>query len=67
MDNIKDFITRYLGAIIGVIIAIVLLCTHLYKVIIGIILIFDCGFVGNYVQVNKEEVKEKLKNIIDRL
>ena len=37
MDNIKDFITRYLGAIIGVIIAIVLLCTHLYKVIIGII------------------------------
>ena len=67
MDNIKDFITRYLGAIIGVIIAIVLLCTHLYKVIIGIILVFVCGFGGNYVQVNKEEVKEKLKNIIDRL
>ena len=67
MDNIKDFPTRYLRAIIGVIIAIVLLCTQLYKVIIGIILIFVCGYVGNYVQMNKEDVKEKLKNIIDRL
>ena len=26
-----------------------------------------CGYVGNYVQMNKEDVKEKLKNIIDRL
>ena len=67
MDNIKEFISRYFGAIIGVIVAIILLCTHLYKVIIGIILIFVCGYVGNYVQMNKEDVKEKLKNIIDRL
>ena len=66
-DNIKEFISRYFGAIIGVIVAIILLCTHLYKVIIGIILIFVCGYVGNYVQMNKEDVKEKLKNIIDRL
>ena len=67
MDNIKEFISRYFGAIICVIVAIILLCTHLYKVIIGIILIFVCGYVGNYVQMNKEDVKEKLKNIIDRL
>ena len=37
------------------------------ETIIGIILIFVCGYVGNYVQMNKEDVKEKLKNIIDRL
>ena len=41
MDNIKEFISRYFGAIIGVIVAIILLCTHLYKVIIGIILILS--------------------------
>ena len=40
MDNIKEFISRYFCAIIGVIVAIILLCTHLYKVIIGIILIY---------------------------
>ena len=67
MDNIKEFISRYFGAIIGVIVAIILLCTHLYKVIIGIILIIVCGYDRNNVQMNKEDVKEKLKNIIDRL
>lgn len=58
MDNIKEFISRYFGAIIGVIVAIILLCTHLYKVIIGYYIIFVCGYVGNYVQMNKEDVKE---------
>ena len=53
--------------IIGIIVAIVLLCTQLYRLIIGIILIFVCGYAGNYIQHNKFEVKEKLKNFIDRL
>ena len=54
-------------SIIGIIVAIVLLCTQLYRLIIGIILIFVCGYAGNYIQHNKFEVKEKLKNFIDRL
>ena len=56
-----------LGAIIGVIIAILILCTRLYELIIAIVLIILGAFVGNYVQRNKDEVKIKLKNFIDRL
>lgn len=67
MDDFKKFMAQYGGIIIGVIVAIILLCTNLYKLIIGIILIFVCGYAGNYIQHNKFEVKEKLKNFIDKL
>ena len=67
MDNFKDFIVQYRGAIIGATIAILILLTNLYQLIIGIILISIGMFIGNYVQHNKYEVKEKLKNFIDRL
>lgn len=67
MDNIKDFLTKYRGAIIGIIVAILILCTRLYQLIIAIILVFVGAIVGNYVQQNKFEVKEKIKNFIDRL
>lgn len=67
MDSFKNFWSQYKGAIIGLIVAILILCTKLYNVIIGIILICIGMFVGNYIQYNKYEVKEKLKKIIDRL
>lgn len=67
MEDFKKFITQYGGMLIGIIVAIIVLCTQLYKLIIGIILIFVCGYVGNYIQHNKFEVKEKLKNFIDKL
>lgn len=67
MDDFKKFMSQYGGIIIGVIVAILLLCTKLYKLIIGIILVFVCGYAGNYIQHNKFEVKEKLKNFIDKL
>ena len=67
MDDLKRFLSQYGGMIIGIIVAILLLCTQLYKLIIGIILLFICGYAGNYIQHNKIEVKEKLKNFIDRL
>ena len=67
MDSFKEFITKYKGAIIGIIIAILILCTRLYQLIIAIVLIFLGAVVGNYVQQNKYEVQEKLKNFIDRL
>ena len=53
--------------VIGVIIAIVLLATRLYDVIIGILIILAGAFVGNYVQQNKDDVKAKLKKFIDRM
>jgi len=67
MDDFKKFMSQYGGMVIGVIVAILLLCTQLYKLIIGIILVFVCGYAGNYIQHNKFEVKEKLKNFIDKL
>ena len=67
MDGFKKFVSEYVGAIVGGIIALIILCTRLYEVIVGIILVALGIFVGNYVQRNKYEVKEKLKNFIDRI
>ena len=67
MNEIKDFLMKYRGAIIGALIAILILCTGFYKLIIGIILVAIGIYVGNYVQINKYDVKEKIKNFIDKL
>jgi len=67
MEGFKNFILKYRGAIIGAILAVLVLLTRLYVLIIGIILLFIGAFVGNYIQHNKLEVKEKLKNFIDKL
>lgn len=67
MKEIKDFLMKYRGAIIGALMAILILCTGFYKLMIGIILIAIGIYVGNYIQINKDDVKDKLKNFIDRL
>jgi len=67
MNEMKDFFMKYRGAIIGALIAILILCTGFYKLIVGIILVAMGIYVGNYVQLNKMDVKEKLKNFIDKL
>ena len=67
MEDIKNFLSKYKGAIIGVIVAIIILATRLYEVIVGILLILAGSFVGNYIQQNKDEVKEKTKKFIDKM
>ena len=67
MDNIKNFIVRYRGALIGIIVAIIILCTRLYMLVVGAVLVAICAFLGNYIQQNKYEVKEKIKSFIDRM
>ncbi len=67
MDSFKNFLVQYRGAIIGIIIAILILCTKLYNLIIAIVVLIMGAFLGNYVQQNKYDVKEKIKNFIDRL
>lgn len=67
MDDFKKFISQYRGAIIGVIVAIIILATRLYSLIVGILLILAGAFIGNYVQQNKDEVKGKLKKFIDKM
>lgn len=71
MDSFKIFCDKYGGAIIGfivgIILSIILFCTDLYKFVIAIFLIIVCVYLGNYVQRNKESVKEKTKDFIDKL
>ena len=67
MEDIKNFLIKFRGAIIGAIIAILLLCTGFYQLILGIILIGMGIYAGNYVQLNKDSVKEKIKAFIDKL
>lgn len=67
MEDIKKFISKYWGAIIGGTIALILACTDLYRVVIGIVLIGMGIWAGNYFQHYKENVKNKLKNIIDKM
>ena len=67
MDDFKKFLIKFRGAIIGGIIAVLLLLTRLYDLIIGVVLIALGVYIGNYVQLNKEAVKDKLKKFIDKL
>lgn len=67
MDELIGFIKKHIGAIVGGIIALVLACTSLYRVMIAVIFVVFGIWAGNYVQKNKEVVKEKLKNIIDKM
>ena len=66
MGSLIDFWNNYKGAIIGVVIAILILMTNLYKLIITIIVLVLGAIVGNYIQQNKQIVKDRLKGFIDR-
>ncbi|MBQ9267091.1 MAG: hypothetical protein IJ217_02260 [Clostridia bacterium] len=63
MEKIKEWI----GAIIGVIVGILFVVFGLWypALVIGIIVGF--AYLGNYAQKNKGELKEKLKNFIDKI
>lgn len=67
MENFGEFWEKYKGIIIGVVIAVLLIITRLHDLIIGVLLIAVCGFIGNYIQHNKEDVKQQLKKFIDKL
>ena len=67
MKDIKDFFIKYRGAIIGGLVALIALLLNLHKVLIVILIIVAGILIGNYVQHNKECVKEKLKSYIDKL
>lgn len=65
-ENFMDFIVKYKGAIIGGIIAILLVCTGLFKLLLLLIVIVGGIFLGNYIQNNKDSVKDTLKKYIDK-
>ena len=67
MEEIKNFLIKFRGAIIGGILAFIGLLLNLHKVLIFILIIIAGCLIGNYVQHNKELVKDKLKSYIDKL
>ena len=67
MNDIKNFLIKYRGAIIGGLIALIALLLNLHKILIFILIILVGIIIGNYVQHNKETVKDKLKSYIDKL
>jgi len=67
MENFKKFLVNFRGAIIGGLIALVALILNLHTVLIWILIIVAGILIGNYVQHNKEFVKDKLKSYIDKL
>ncbi len=67
MDDFKNFLANYKYQIIGALIAILLLCTGIYKVVIALLVICAGIYAGYYFGKNKEQIKEKLKELIDRL
>jgi len=67
MSDNSNFFSKNIGAIIGVIIGLILACTGLYKIILIVVAVIGGGYIGRYIQYNKEEVKEKTINFINKL
>ena len=67
MNGFKEFWNNYKGAIIGVVIAALILITRLQDLIVAIVVLVLGALIGNYVQQNKDDVKIKLKNFIDNM
>lgn len=67
MNGFKEFWNNYKGAIIGVVIAALILITRLQDLIVAIVALVLGALIGNYVQQNKDDVKSKLKNFIDKM
>ena len=67
MREIADFLVRYRGAIIGGLIAVIMLILKLHVILMWTVVILLGIFIGNYVQNNKEFVKDKLKYFIDKM
>lgn len=66
MDKFREFLIEYRGAVIGAIVAIILLLFNVYKFIVGCLIIIAGIVIGNYIQRNKDNVKKALRNLIDR-
>ncbi len=67
MEKFLQFLSDYRYPIIGFFVALVIIITGLYKLIIPIALIAAGIYFGFYFQKNKEKVKEKIKEIVDKL
>ena len=60
------FIKQFGGAVIGGLVALLLCFTGIYELLIYAVIVLAGAVLGNYVQKNKPNVKEKLKAFIDK-
>lgn len=65
-NKLGNFIQEFGGFIIGALIGTLLVLCKAVDIIITILIIIGFGFVGTYVQRNKNKVKEVLKNLIEK-
>lgn len=65
-NKLNRFVAHYGGATIGGVIALLLCVTGIYKFLFCVIIILVGCFIGDYIQKNKIDVKQKLKNFIDK-
>ena len=64
--SLTGIIEKYGGAILGGLIALILCFTRLYRLLIALLVIIGGILLGNYIQKNKDDVKVKLKELIDK-
>ncbi len=67
MEKFLQFLSDYRYPIIGFIVALLFIVTGLYNLIIPIALLVGGVYFGFYFQKNKEQLKEKLKEFVDKL
>ena len=65
-EKIGNFIEKHGGFIIGALIGLILVILGWTAAIIDIITIVFLGLAGKYVQGNKDVVKEKIKNLVEK-
>ncbi|MBR2289991.1 MAG: hypothetical protein IJ867_05215 [Clostridia bacterium] len=65
-NDFKKFLLDHKGAIIGGLVGIIIACTKLVNILIPLIVIIFGIWLGNYIQKNKDNVKETLKKWIDK-
>ena len=64
--NSREFLDKYLGMIIGIIIAVLAIAFGFVYVVECVAIIVFAAWLGKYIQENKESLKEKLKSLIDK-
>jgi hypothetical protein len=63
----KEFVDKYAGLTLGIIIALIIIALKLVYAVQCIVLVIAFAWFGKYLQKNKTSVKEKLKTFIDKL
>jgi len=66
-EKIKNLWSTYKGACIGAIVALLFIWTGLFMALVYLLVIAAGMFVGNYVQLNKDVIKEKYKAFLEML